>query len=168
MSKIKSIRGLEILDSRCRPTVKAYCELENGVTASASVPSGASTGMAEAIELRDGDSSRYNGKGCLNAAKNLTETINSAAAGKEFSSQQEWDNLLLELDGTENKSNLGGNTLLAGSVAFARAVALEKKIPLYQHFSEMLGSEINMFPRMTIIYLVAGSMRVNKFRYRMF
>src|ERR687889_2832726 len=103
MPKIARLRGLEILDSRGRPTVIAVCELEGGAVGSASVPSGASTGAAEALELRDGDANRYGGLGCRKAAANVSEVLNDALWGRSFS-QQDLDRAMVELDGTDNKS----------------------------------------------------------------
>jgi enolase 1/2/3 len=161
MSKIKKLAALEILDSRGRPTIKTTCELESGAIASASVPSGASTGQAEAWELRDGDMDRYQGKGCLNAVSLINSEISGSLSGQEFESQQELDRQLISLDGTPHKSRLGGNSILSVSVAFARAQAAEKGIPLYQHFSEMLGEPITQFPRLTI-NLFSGGMHAGR------
>ncbi len=161
MSKIKKLTALEILDSRGRPTIKTTCELESGATASASVPSGASTGQAEAWELRDGNMDRYQGKGCLNAVGLINSEINDSFSGQEFESQNELDRQLINLDGTPHKSRLGGNSILSVSVAFARAQAVEKGIPLYQHFSEMLGQPITQFPRLTI-NLFSGGMHAGR------
>src|ERR1035441_2121025 len=111
MSKIASLFAFEILDSRGNPTVRVHIALDNGVTASASVPSGASTGEHEAVELRDGDPSRYAGKGVLNAVKHVNETIAPAVAGRDPIRQAEIDELLIALDGTPNKANLGANAM---------------------------------------------------------
>ena len=156
MSELRSIKGLEILDSRGRPTVKAYCELASGARGEASVPSGASTGAAEALELRDGDPKRYQGKGCRKAASHLTGEINTALAGSEFASQAEFDRALIDLDGTPEKSRLGANAVLAASVAFSRAQAAEAGVPLYAHYAAMLGTSITRFPRMTINLFSGG------------
>jgi enolase len=147
---------MEILDSRGRPTVQATCEFSDGVRATASIPSGASTGKAEALELRDGDKSRYHGRGCRKAVANVNETIASKLRGKSFERQQDLDNLLSELDGTENKSRLGANATLAVSIAFARAHALQLKKPLYQHFADILGRPSKTLPRMTINLFSGG------------
>jgi enolase len=149
MSTIKNLRALEILDSRGRPTVKAWCELEGGITASASVPSGASTGSAEALELRDGEA-RYQGLGCRKAVGHVNLEINHALAGCAFEHQRDLDRALLELDGTPNKSGLGANAILAVSLAFARAVAREGGLPLYQHFANLLERPLETLPRPTI------------------
>jgi enolase len=141
MPTIQRLTGREILDSRGRPTVYATCELASGVRGSASVPSGASTGAAEALELRDGDTRRYRGLGCRAAAANLGGEIHGALAGRAFAIQQELDQTLTTLDGTPNKSRLGANALLAASLAFARAAAAERGVPLYQYFADILNDE---------------------------
>src|SRR5436190_13940791 len=107
MPVIRKLTALEILDSRGRPTVQATCKLESGATGTVSVPSGASTGSAEALELRDGDPSRYRGLGCRQAVANVHGPINAAVSGRNLSSQAELDRLLIELDGTPVKSKLG-------------------------------------------------------------
>src|SRR5215218_10656815 len=107
MPKISRLRGLEILDSRGRPTVKAVCELEGGAVGAASVPSGASTGAAEALELRDGDANRYGGLGCRKAVANVNGRIADAVLAREFESSAQFDAALISLDGTANKSKLG-------------------------------------------------------------
>ena len=132
MPIIRRVTGLEILDSRGRPTVQASCELVSGVVATVSVPSGASTGANEAHELRDGDPKRYRGLGCRQAVSNINETINKALAGFAFDNQAELDASLIELDGSSDKSRLGANAILAVSLAFARACAIEQQVPLYQ------------------------------------
>ncbi len=156
MPTIKQLFGREVLDSRGRPTVVATCRLEEGTTASASVPSGASTGTAEAFELRDGDPKRYQGLGCRRAAANIGGEIQAALAGQAFESQSELDRALIALDGTPTKSRLGANAILAVSVAFARASALLRGIPLYQHFSDMIGLPANRLPRLTINLFSGG------------
>lgn len=131
--RIASVRAMEILDSRGNPTLRAYVTLDNGISASASVPSGASTGENEAVELRDGDKGRYGGKGVLKAVENVDTIIASRLAGCDPSRQAEIDRLLIELDGTPNKSNLGANAILGVSMAVARAAAQSAQIPLYQY-----------------------------------
>src|SRR4029077_14537975 len=121
MPTIERLSGREILDSRGRPTVLATCVLEGGASASASVPSGASTGTAEAFELRDKDPKRYRGFGCRRAAANIGGEIQAALGGYQFTDQAEVDCRLIALDGTPKKSRLGANAILAVSVAFARA-----------------------------------------------
>jgi enolase len=132
---IQELNALEILDSRGRPTVQATCVFSSGVSATASIPSGASTGAAEAHELRDGDRTRYRGLGCRKAVANIRGEINESLRGRSFGSQAELDRALIELDGTLDKSRLGANAVLAVSIVFARACALEQKTPLYQYFA---------------------------------
>src|SRR6266508_3026765 len=138
MSIIQHLSGREILDSRGRPTVRATCALASGAIAGASVPSGASTGAAEALELRDRDPRRYRGLGCRAAAGNITGELHHALVGRAFETQHALDEALIALDGTPSKSRLGANALLGVSLAFARAVALEQGIPLYQRFAAIL------------------------------
>jgi len=156
MSKIKKLVGREILDSRGNPTVLAVCELDHGVSASASVPSGASTGTAEACELRDGDPKRYRGQGCQRAAANISGVLSQAVMGREFSDQSELDEMMIALDGTPKKARLGANAILAVSVAFARACAIERQVPLYQHFAHMIGVSPDALPRLTINLFSGG------------
>src|SRR2546421_4146236 len=139
MPKIERLSALEILDSRGRPTVSAACGLAGGVVATASVPSGASTGSAEALELRDGDPKRYGGLGCRKAVANVNEAIAKAVVGRDFADQSALDRALLDLDGTADKSRLGANAILAVSIAFARAVTTQKQSPLYQQFADIAG-----------------------------
>lgn len=136
MSKIKVVYAREILDSRGNPTVEVEMELESGVKTRAAVPSGASTGTYEALELRDGDAARYGGKGVLNAVENVNTKIADAVVGLEVSEQKKIDETMLKLDGTENKSALGANAILGVSLAAARAAALENKIPLYAYIAK--------------------------------
>src|SRR3954451_6536305 len=119
MTRIDSLSAIEILDSRGRPTVKATCVVDGGVAASASVPSGASTGKAEALELRDGDAARYRGLGCRKAVGHVNGPIANALRGRPFDTQADLDRALIDLDGTPNKSYLGANAILAVSLAFA-------------------------------------------------
>jgi enolase len=137
MPIIEQLSAREILDSRGRPTVSATCVLRGGVSASASIPSGVSTGKAEAHELRDGDSKRYRGLGCRQAAGHVNGEIDRLVRNRGFASQAELDTALVVLDGTPDKSRLGANALLAVSIAFARAMALERGVPLYQQFAEI-------------------------------
>jgi len=130
---IKSVRGMEILDSRGNPTVRVFAVLNNGMVASASVPSGASTGENEAVELRDGDSKRYAGKGVMKAVINVNETIGPRLVGMDPSRQSEIDNLMIALDGTANKGKLGANTVLGVSMAVARAATMAADLPLYAY-----------------------------------
>jgi len=135
MPKIKKFSALEILDSRGNPTVMATAQTEDGIYASASVPSGASTGTYEALEKRDGDK-RYGGLGVLNACENITKEINKKLAGLDIYDQKKIDQTLIDLDGTPNKSRLGANAMLAISLASARAAANSKNIPLYRYLAE--------------------------------
>ena len=138
MPTITHLAGREILDSRGRPTVEARCTLDSGAIGVAAVPSGASTGSAEALELRDGDARRYRGLGCRRAASHVGGAIQAALARQPFADQAALDAALLALDGTPNKGRLGANALLAVSLAFARAVAAERGVPLYAHFATIL------------------------------
>jgi enolase len=134
MSSIVDVVAREILDSRGNPTVEADVLLESGVMGRAAVPSGASTGSREAIELRDGDEKRYGKKGVLKAVENVNTEISEAIVGLDASEQAFIDKTLLDLDGTENKSRLGANAMLAVSMAVARAAAEESGLPLYRYF----------------------------------
>lgn len=133
MARISQIQGLEILDSRGNPTVEATVVLDSGASGRAAVPSGASTGTREAVELRDGDPKRYLGKGVRKAVGHVNSEIRQAIVGKEARDQQALDRLLCELDGTENKSRLGANAILAASLAVARAAAQDAGLPLYRY-----------------------------------
>jgi enolase len=135
MSKIKSIDAMEILDSRGNPTIQVSVTLARGATGVAKVPSGASTGKKEAVELRDGDKSRYKGKGVLKAVSNVIDFIQPELKGFDAADQKGLDEKLIALDGTPNKSNLGANAILGVSIAAAKATAVEKKIPLYRQFA---------------------------------
>lgn len=158
MPEIVSLRALEILDSRGRPTVQATCTLTSGAFATASVPSGASTGAAEVLELRDGDPNRYGGLGCRTAVANINTVLNDALRGQDWRDQGELDRAMLDLDGTTNKSRLGANAILAVSLAFARAVAVERGVPLYRHFADLLepNREITTLPRPTVNLFSGG------------
>ena len=145
MFKISKIVAREILDSRGNPTVEVEVSLSGGVVAVAAVPSGASTGKLEALELRDGDMARFGGLGVLKAVNNVNTILRDALVGKDASDQLAIDKLMLELDATENKSNLGANAILGVSLAVCRAVAIAKKIPLYQYINEI--SELNVAPK---------------------
>lgn len=136
-AEISAVGAMEILDSRGNPTVKVWVTLADGAVGAASVPSGASTGQLEARELRDGDPSRYGGKGVRQAVRNVTELIGPVLAGRDPSRQAEIDRQLIELDGTPDKSKLGANAILGVSMAVARAAALSAKLPLYAY----LGGE---------------------------
>ena len=141
MSKIVAVKAYEVLDSRGNPTVNADVILDSGIVGSACAPSGASTGSREALELRDGDTSRYMGKGVLKAVANVNDELVSLLRGKDASDQKELDRLMIEADGTENKSKYGANAILAVSLAAARAAAADKRVPLYQHIAEINGTE---------------------------
>lgn len=138
MSTIKQIHARQILDSRGNPTIEVDVTTDRGFVGRASVPSGASTGSREALELRDGDKSKFLGKGVLTAVKNVNEIIAPKLIGKSVFDQRAIDNLMLELDGTENKSKLGANAILGVSMAVCRAGALEKAKPLYRYLFEDL------------------------------
>ena len=131
MAKIKTIKGREIIDSRGNPTVEVDVILDNGVLGRAAVPSGASTGEREAIELRDGDKKRYMGKGVLKAVENVNTVLQSAVVGKEPDFRA-IDQISIALDGTPNKSKLGANAILPVSIAYARVAALTKRVPLWR------------------------------------
>ena len=150
MSAIVDIVGREILDSRGNPTVECDVLLESGTMGRAAVPSGASTGSREAIELRDGDASRYLGKGVLRAIEHINTQISEAVLGLDASEQAFLDKTLIDLDGTENKSRLGANATLAVSMAVARAAAEESGLPLYRYFGGM-GSMQMPVPMMNVI-----------------
>ena len=150
MSAIVDIVGREVLDSRGNPTVECDVLLESGVMGRAAVPSGASTGSREAIELRDGDKSRYLGKGVLKAVEHINTEISEAILGLDASEQAFLDRTLIELDGTDNKSRLGANAMLAVSMAVARAAAEEAGIPLYRYFGGMGGKDLPV-PMMNVI-----------------
>ena len=150
MHTIGSLIGREILDSRGRPTVEATCVLGSGASGTCSVPSGASTGSGEAIELRDGDLRRYRGLGCRRAASHISQEIFRSVAGSEFAHQSDFDRQLITLDGTPDKSRLGANALLASSLAFARAVAAFRQVPLYRHFADLVGLPLRTLPQLTI------------------
>ncbi|MDR7376556.1 enolase [Rhodoferax ferrireducens] len=150
MSAIVDIVAREILDSRGNPTVECDVLLESGTMGRAAVPSGASTGSREAIELRDGDKKRYLGKGVLKAVEHINTEISEAILGLDASEQAFLDKTLIDLDGTENKSRLGANAMLAVSMAVARAAAEESGLPLYRYFGGMGGMQLPV-PMMNVI-----------------
>lgn len=163
MPTLARLSALEILDSRGRPTVQATCTLADGSAATASVPSGASTGSAEALELRDGDPTRYGGLGCRQAVRHINHDLNDALAGRDFATQAKLDAAMRTLDGTPNKARLGANAILAVSLAFARAVAQSRGVPLYQHFADLLAetpahrpAPLTTLPRPTINLFSGG------------
>lgn len=144
--KISDIHAREMLDSRGNPTVEADVFLENGASGRAMVPSGASTGALEALELRDGDKQRFGGKGVLNAVSNVNTLIRDALIGTE-AEQREIDRKMIELDGTENKSRLGANAILAVSMAAAKAMAVANNMPLFRYIAEISGTKELLLPR---------------------
>ncbi|MDB6141806.1 MAG: Enolase [Pseudomonas sp.] len=140
MAKIVDIKGREVLDSRGNPTVEADVLLDNGIIGSACAPSGASTGSREALELRDGDKSRYLGKGVLKAVANINGPIRSLLLGKDPVDQKALDHAMIALDATENKASLGANAILAVSLAAAKAAAQDQDLPLYAHIANLNGT----------------------------
>ena len=138
--EIIDIRAREILDSRGNPTVEAEVEVEGGFTGSAGVPSGASTGSREALELRDKDPSRYLGKGVLKAVENINTRLREMLIGREVQAQADIDQMMIDMDGTENKGNLGANAMLAVSLATAAAAAKARGLQLYEYLAELDGS----------------------------
>lgn len=140
MAKIVDIKGREVLDSRGNPTVEADVLLDNGIIGSACAPSGASTGSREALELRDGDKSRYLGKGVLKAVANINGPIRDLLKGMDPSDQKPLDHAMIKLDGTENKGSLGANAILAVSLAAAKAAAQDQDLPLYAHIANLNGT----------------------------
>ncbi|MBD9563673.1 phosphopyruvate hydratase [Pseudomonas sp. PDM09] len=140
MAKIVDIKGREVLDSRGNPTVEADVLLDNGIIGSACAPSGASTGSREALELRDGDKSRYLGKGVLKAVANINGPIRDLLLGADPSDQKALDHAMIKLDGTENKATLGANAILAVSLAAAKAAAQDQDLPLYAHIANLNGT----------------------------
>lgn len=153
MSVIQSIKAREILDSRGNPTVEADVLLADGSFGRAVAPSGASTGSLEALELRDGDTARFLGKGVKTAVANVNQKIAAALQGKDALDQRAIDAVMIELDGSDNKSNLGANAILAVSLAASKAAAQHKNIPLYQHYAELFGNQelLMPVPQMNII-----------------
>ena len=140
MSNIVKVLGREIMDSRGNPTVEAEVHLADGSIGMAAAPSGASTGSREALELRDGDKARYLGKGVLKAVAAVNGPIAEALAGKDALAQAELDQIMIDLDGTENKAKFGANAILAVSLAAAKAAAISKKVPLYAHIADLNGT----------------------------
>ncbi|MFH1661768.1 MAG: phosphopyruvate hydratase [Candidatus Falkowbacteria bacterium] len=145
MSKIKNIIAREILDSRGNPTIETKVILENGIIAKAGVPSGASTGIHEAIELRDGDKKRYNGLGVIKACKNVNEIIKKKLKGMDVIKQEKIDEAMIKLDGTKNKKKLGANAILSVSLACARAGAIVKKQELYNYISKIYSLPVTRY-----------------------
>jgi len=141
MAEIVDIKAYEVLDSRGNPTVEADVVLASGAVGSACAPSGASTGSREALELRDGDKSRYLGKGVTKAVANINTDIRDLLMGMDAEDQRAIDKAMIDADGTENKAKFGANAILAVSLAAAKAVAAEKGIPLYQRIAQINGTE---------------------------
>lgn len=154
MSKIKEIKAREILDSRGNPTVEVDLRLESGAFGRASVPSGASTGEHEALELRDQDPARYQGKGVLKAVGNVNRVLSDNLIGVDFPDQQDLDRKMIEIDGTPGKSNLGANSLLGISLAYAKACAAQAGLPLFQYLG---GEEARVLPIPMLNILNGGS-----------
>src|SRR5688572_7227182 len=150
MSIITSVHAREILDSRGNPTLEAEVVLDTGSVGRAAVPSGASTGEFEAVELRDGDDKRYLGKGVLDAARNVNTTIAEGVVGMDVFDQISIDTLMIDLDGTDNKSNLGANAILSVSLAVARAAAMDAGLPLYRYLGGP-GATLLPVPLMNIL-----------------
>ena len=142
MSTISKIKAREVLDSRGNPTVEVEVTLSDSSVGTALVPSGASTGTHEALEMRDGDKKRYNGKGVLNAVANIDREITPRLLGQPVADQKVIDDILLFLDGTEHKSRLGANAILAVSIAVAKAAAKSENLPLYRYFSK--GADVSL------------------------
>lgn len=157
--KIQNIQGYEILDSRGNPTTASLVELEDGSQARAYVPSGASTGAHESVELRDGDQNRYHGLGVLGAVNNINNIIKDALIGQDAYNQSNIDKILLDLDGTENKSKLGANAILAVSLAVAKASAISQKKELYQYIQSLTignNNQTQSFPKIGFNVLNGG------------
>ena len=154
--KIKNVHAREILDSKGHPTVEAEVTLEDKTKALGQVPSGASTGTTEAVELRDNDPKRYNGKGVLKAVENIKGPIKKLLVGKNAYNQTKIDQLMIELDGTENKAKLGGNAIVAVSMAVCRAASRSQKKPLYQYFGELQGNKKFVLPQPQVLILEGG------------
>ena len=147
MARIKYVKAREIIDSRANPTIEVDLVLEGDYLGRFAVPSGASTGTHEALELRDGDSSRFLGKGVLKAVENVNNLISKELNGKMFDTQKAIDSFLLSLDGTENKSNLGANAILGVSMAFAKAISKLLNLNLYEYIAREFGNKEIMLPR---------------------
>ena len=158
MPVVTHLEALEILDNRGLPTLQAWCVIDGGVRGSAAVPTSTAPTHAEVLDLRDGDEARHRGQGCRKAAAHIEAEIRTALLNKRFADQAMLDRALLALDGTESKSRFGGNALLAVSLAFARAHATARGLPLYQHLADILGQTASRLPR-PIIHLFDGGAR---------
>ena len=156
MTKIEKIKAREILDSRGNPTVEVMVKLADGVEATAGVPSGASTGAHEALELRDGDKNRYHGKGVLRAVENVNTIIAEAIIGMDAKKQKEIDYKMIELDGTKNKSKLGANAIVGVSLAICRAQAQSENLPLYRYIANLFGFKANGFQTVPMFNIING------------
>jgi len=167
MSTIKSVHAREIIDSRGNPTVEVDLTTDKGLFRAA-VPSGASTGIYEACELRDGDKARYLGKGVLKAVANVNEKIAPQVIGKDVTHQEEIDNLLIKLDGTANKTNLGANAILGVSLAVAKAAAGFKGVPLYRHLADLAGNKEIRLPVPAFNVINGGAHAGNRLPFQEF
>jgi enolase len=161
MSRIADIRGREIIDSRGNPTVEVDVILDSGVRGRAAVPSGASTGTREAVELRDGDSKRYGGKGVLKAVQHVNTVLRQALLGQDPREQAAIDRIMIELDGTDNKSRLGANAILGVSLATAHAAANDARIPLYRHLAQLAGGNRAPVMPVPMMNIVNGGAHAN-------
>src|SRR3989344_6079134 len=162
MAKITKISARQILDSRGNPTVEATVTLEDGTTACASCPSGASLGTYEAVELRDNNSSLYNGKSVLNAIKNITDIIAPKIIGMDPTDQENIDKIMIELDGTENKSKLGANAILPVSMSVCKAAAKSKPLPLYQHIKNLSNNQSSLTIPTPLFNILNGGLHAGK------
>lgn len=156
MIRLTDLSALEILDSRGRPTLWAKATLDSGATADASIPSGRSTGAAEALELRDADPKRYQGLGCQKARNHINHEIKAALLGKSFENASAIDHAMIDLDGTPNKARLGANAILAVSIAVHRAAAAQAGLPFFEYLAQMIGRKTDSLPRMTINLFSGG------------
>src|SRR5450759_1413094 len=161
--EVIKLKALEILDSRGNPTVEAVITLEDGTSARAMVPSGASTGEREACELRDGDKKRYGGKGVLKAVENVNKILAKEIVSKCFVNQRELDYLMIDLDGTPNKSKLGANAILSVSMAYARAEAESAGLPLYQYLG---GTNAHLLPVPCLNIIMVANMQITTLIFR--
>jgi enolase len=161
MSRIKDIRGREIIDSRGNPTVEADVVLDSGVVGRAAVPSGASTGTREAVELRDADPKRYGGKGVLRAVEHINTVLKKALVGVDPRDQAGIDAKMIELDGTENKGRLGANAILGVSLATAHAAARDAGVPLYRYLAQLIGGEREPVMPVPMMNIVNGGAHAN-------
>lgn len=154
--KITKLHAREILDSRGIPTIETTLELADGSSGKGAVPSGSSTGSLEAHELRDDDPTRYSGKGVLEAVENVNKTISDKIVDKTFETLDDLDDTLIDLDGTENKSKLGGNAILSVSMAFCRALAQSEGLELYEFFQDLTGTKNTDAPQLSILIMEGG------------